>query len=443
MLNQDNTYIKFASFSRLVNWSVQYLSETQISFNHAYTLVRIGDFLRRNKTSIKIENDKTYKRVTIKVRNGGVIQRDTEIGKNIGTKRQFAVSKGQFILSKIDARNGAMGIIPADLNGAIVTPDFLPYDINTDIINPQYLVLISTTKEFSLFCQNSSSGTTNRQRIEEAKFLNIEIPLPSLEEQNTLVKSYNDRINKATKEEIKAKDLEAQVEHYLLNTLGVNITEIKNKAGLSFVEFKNIIRWDVYNLKNENTSEFYDIVPLKEIIINKPKYGAPFKSSRKITDTRYIRITDINENGSLNEDVVSAEKFDKQYLLKHNDFLFARSGNTVGKTFLYNQNLGKAIYAGYLIKFELDTTKIHPLYLLFYTKSLIYKNWIASNMRVSAQPNINSQQYLDSTIILPPIEIQNKIVAHAKKLNEQIKTLKAQAEINRTMALTEFAQHIF
>ena len=144
-------------------------------------MVRIDDFLQRNKTAIAVKKDVTYKRVTIKVRNGGVVQRDTELGGNIGTKKQYVVSSGQFILSKIDARNGAMGIIPDELEGAIVTQDFLPYDLDLQKINPQYLVLVSTTKEFVAFCQTCSSGTTNRQRIEEAKFLDIKIPLPSLD----------------------------------------------------------------------------------------------------------------------------------------------------------------------------------------------------------------------------------------------------------------------
>lgn len=123
-------YISSIPFSGLTNWSVQYLNENQISFNTAYPMVRIGDFLKRNKTQITVKDDVVYKRVTIKIRNGGVIQRDEEVGKNIGTKKQYVVSEGQFILSKIDARNGAMGIIPRELDGAIVTQDFLPYDID-------------------------------------------------------------------------------------------------------------------------------------------------------------------------------------------------------------------------------------------------------------------------------------------------------------------------
>lgn len=158
---------------------------------------------------------------------------------------------------------------------------------------------------------------------------------------------------------------------------------------------------------------------------------------------RYIRITDINDDGSLNDENVSANGYSIKYLLKENDFLIARSGNTVGKTFLYKKEFGKSIYAGYLIKFELDVEKVLPEYLLYFTKSSVYKSWINSNMRVSAQPNINSQQYLDSPIVLPPIAIQRIIVDYIKKQKKKITQLKEHAKSLREEALQEFEKAIF
>ena len=168
MLNSTK-YISTVPFSGLFNWSVQYLNDSKITFSKAYPMMRIWEFLKRNKTAVTIQDGVKYKRVTIKVRNGGVVPRDEVMGENIGTKKQFLVSEGQFILSKIDARNGAMGIIPAELNGAVVTQDFLPYDIDKTKVNPQYFVLVCTTKQFIDFCQSCSSGTTNRQRVDEAQ----------------------------------------------------------------------------------------------------------------------------------------------------------------------------------------------------------------------------------------------------------------------------------
>ena len=436
----------FVKFSQLYNWSVQYLNDSKIRFTTKYPLVQIKEFLTRNKTAITVQDEITYQRVTIRVRNGGVIPRDEVKGTEIGTKKQFRVSADQFILSKIDARNGAMGIIPENLDGAIVTQDFLAYDIDTTKINPQYLVLVSTTKQFLDFCQSCSSGTTNRQRVNEDKFLNIQIPLPPLAEQNKLVEEYHKRIDLIKCNNDKISSIRFGIDKYLLKNLGCDSADKSDRTNnkiLTFFSFCDISRWDVFNLQYQIQSHLYKTIPLKALITCKPKYGASYKTINKHSDIRYIRITDINEDGTLNNDFVSADGYNSQYLLQENDFLIARSGNTVGKTFLYQNKYGKAIYAGYLIKFVIDTKLIDPLYLLYYTKSSIYKKWILANMRVSAQPNINSEQYLESPIIVPPIDKQRDIVKHISTMLQRIETLSSTTLKYENDAINNFETQIF
>lgn len=448
MLKSKSTYkyLDFVKFSQLYNWSVQYLNDSKIRFTTKYPLIQIKEFLTRNKTAITVQDEITYQRVTIRVRNGGVIPRDEVKGTEIGTKKQFRVSASQFILSKIDARNGAMGIIPENLDGAIVTQDFLAYDIDTTKINPQYLVLVSTTKQFLDFCQSCSSGTTNRQRVNEDKFLNIQIPLPPLAEQNKLVEEYHKRIDLIKCSNDKISSIRFGIDKYLLKNLGCDSADKSDRTNnkiLTFFSFCDISRWDVFNLQYQIQSHLYKTIPLKGLITCKPKYGASYKTVNKHSDIRYIRITDINEDGTLNNDFVSADGYNSQYLLQENDFLIARSGNTVGKTFLYQNKYGKAIYAGYLIKFVIDTKLIDPLYLLYYTKSSIYKKWILANMRVSAQPNINSEQYLESPIIVPPIDKQRDIVEHISTMLQRIETLSSTTLKYENDAINNFETQIF
>jgi len=191
---KENSVLSFIPFNKVHNWSVQNLSKNDFNYNENYNLEKIGNLLRRDKTQVIIKDEIQYTRVTIRTKNNGVCIRNTEIGKNIGTKKQFIIKEGQFLLSKIDARNGAFGIATKELDGAIITADFFAYDINEEKINPYFLSLITTTKQFLQFSQNSSTGTTNRQRLNESLFLNIEIPLPSLEEQKDLVKDLENNL---------------------------------------------------------------------------------------------------------------------------------------------------------------------------------------------------------------------------------------------------------
>ena len=109
---------------------------------------RIGDILTRNKTPMQVEDGTSYKQVTIRTNYKGVVLRGSQDGATILTKNQFVVSAGQFILSRIDARNGAFGIIPEELEGAIVTNDFLAFDINEDEVERESSSTSSSSRPF-------------------------------------------------------------------------------------------------------------------------------------------------------------------------------------------------------------------------------------------------------------------------------------------------------
>ena len=448
MSNIAYKYISTISFSNLYNWSFQYAQKCENLFTNKYKCVPIGSFLVRIKDSVDIEDNQNYKRVSIKLYNGGITLRDIKLGVNIGTKKQFRIKKGHFLLSKIDARNGAIGIVPESCNNAIITGNFWDFEIDTNKADPQFLSLLMTTDYFVNLFDKASNGTTNRHYLQENLFLKTEIPLPSIDIQKDFVKRYNEKIKLAEEQEKELYQLEQDANNYIALKLGIicknNVIESNKYNYLTFYNLVDLSRWDLYkNNCNSIISEKYKFSKLSDVVTEKPLYGAGEKGIKKRSDIRYIRITDINEDGTLNDDFVSAEKVDPKYLLEENDFLIARSGNTVGKTFLYKKEFGKCIYAGYLIKFKLNTKKIIPEYLLYYTKSNIYKQWIASNQRANAQPNINSNEFLNSLIIIPPIEEQNYIVNHLQKIKEKIISLKQQAEKNRISAQKEFEKELF
>lgn len=439
-------YIHFAHYKDIPNWSVQYVVEEKLGFTKKYPMAKIGSFLSRSKKLVTLQDNIVYKRVSVSTIGKGIAVRDTKLGKDIGTKKQYLVKKGQFLLSKIDARNGAFGVVPEEADGAIITGNFWAFDVDYNLLNPQYLVLVTQTKQFVGFAEKCSNGTTNRHYLQEDAFLQQSIPLPSLEEQERILADYNSSICKAEDKEKTIEENKYKIDKFILETLGVKTVsheeEKKNTSLLSFVKLSSIERWDCYN---ERKLFIYgtEATPMFKLITEKPMYGAPYSSKPFDNSVRYIRITDINEDGTLNEDKVSADMYNNTYLLKENDFLIARSGNTVGKTYLYKKSDGPAIFAGYLIKFVIDEEKIDPKYLLLYTKSSIYKDWIKNNMRISAQPNINSQQYLQSPIIVPSKKVQREIVNKVQTLaNVNIRGKNEACELRRK-ALENFEQTIF
>lgn len=164
---------------------------------------------------------------------------------------------------------------------------------------------------------------------------------------------------------------------------------------------------------------------LGECCIDKPSYGANAPSVEYQKDLpRYLRITDIDDYGNLIEsDPKSIElKAAEGNYLERGDIVFARSGATVGKTYLH-RNTETLAYAGYLIRFRPNQNVILPEYLFLFTQSDHYKTWIKNNLRAGAQPNINAQEYSSLRLPLPPLPEQRKIAAILRTWDEGIEKL--------------------
>jgi len=148
--------------------------------------------LLRLKTPVEIQNTKFYKRLTIRINHQGVSVRDTEIGAKIGTKNQFRVRAGDFILSKIDARQGAFGIVPPEADDGIITGNFWTYRVDNQLVDTEWFLQFTNSKAFLDLCKRSSTGNTHRKYLNETVFLNHELVIPSLEEQRKAVVSIRD-----------------------------------------------------------------------------------------------------------------------------------------------------------------------------------------------------------------------------------------------------------
>lgn len=158
--------------------------------------VKISNLLKRYKNPVDIQDSMTYKRVTIRGKHQGIRVRDEEIGKKIGTKKQFTIKAGQFILSKIDARYGAFGTVSEELDGAIITGNFWAYDVNKTIIDVDFFNQFTNSSSFYDLCERSSSGITHRKYLDEKKFLSFELSIPNIDTQREIVRQNTELRNR-------------------------------------------------------------------------------------------------------------------------------------------------------------------------------------------------------------------------------------------------------
>ena len=163
---------------------------------------------------------------------------------------------------------------------------------------------------------------------------------------------------------------------------------------------------------------------LSSLSISKLSYGSGASAVEYDGMLRYIRITDIMEDGKLDKNAMSPNVFDDKYLLNDGDILFARSGATVGKTYHYKETDGVAIYAGYLIRFIPNKKIVIPEYIYYYTRSPYYQAFVRKNAQAVAQPNINAKQYGDLRVCVPPLTLQQEFASKIEAIEKQKELIK-------------------
>lgn len=181
--------------------------------------------------------------------------------------------------------------------------------------------------------------------------------------------------------------------------------------------------------------EGWEWVRLGEII-DSSKYGYTARANDDRTGVPYLRITDINEDGSINikkrKYVQVNDEIREKYRLRDNDIVIARSGS-VGISYLYNEKDGEMIYASYLIRFRINPNIALPKFIFYHFHSPFYWRFVENTKRKAAQVNINATELKNLEIPLPPLPIQKQIVEkldtlmasieNAKKLHEQSEDL--------------------
>lgn len=151
--------------------------------------VRLGEVLRHRKEFITIDDTQTYKRPRVQLHAQGIVLRDEVPGALIKTKTQQVCRAGEFLVAEIDAKHGGFGLVPPELEGAIVSSHYFLFEIDQTKLDPAYLGWFSKTPAFR--DQVEAQGTTNYAAIRPSHVLGYDMPLPPLAEQARIVERIN------------------------------------------------------------------------------------------------------------------------------------------------------------------------------------------------------------------------------------------------------------
>ncbi|MCT1955283.1 restriction endonuclease subunit S [Dermabacter hominis] len=276
-------------------------------------------------------------------------------------------------------------------NQAIVSPAYGVWNLtSSDLVDSRYLIkFLRSPKALTYYKAKLQGSTARRRSLPASVFLELPVFLPPLSEQRRIAAI----LDKADAIRTKRRQILAQ-----LGELKVSLFD------------------SMFSGKG------YATAPLNDVCLRRGEYGSTVASTEISDDLpRYVRITDIQEDGNLSSEVrgpAGASSEWNRYLLNDGDILFARSGATVGKTFLYRNSDGPCVFAGYLIRFVPNTKLVDPAFLYSFTRTSRYKAWVAARQNVVAQPNINAKQYGSELMVpLPPIEYQKEFTRRVRAID--------------------------
>lgn len=316
-------------------------------------------------------------------------------------------------------------------------------------MNGEYLQLVFRSSPFQKFIHTKISGSS-RARVQVEEFLKSRIPLFTLEEQKRWVQNYKTQLVLTKQQEQQAKQLEQEIESYLLNVLGIRkFTErTENQKGLQFVNYKHLVYWNGAHHLVQYSDKFCftSICRVAQSVLRgkSPKYDNDGKS--KILNQKCNRWNSLELEHSKKVNDKWALSVDKKFLTREGDILINSLGEgTIGRsTFITQQNEG-LLYDSCMILLRLDQKRVNPKFFSYLLNSQYGQNQVEDlkSARSTNQTSLCVKNLKKMMFPLPPKVIQNKIANHISRLRMQIQEFKKQAKHNREKVIIELEKEIW
>ena len=340
-----------------------------------YPKVKLGTIISLEKEFLNVDEESLYRRVTCKLRGQGILPRDKVLGKDLKTKRQQIIHPNQLLVAEMDAKYGGYGIVPDECENSIVSSHYYLYNINQVELLPSFLGVILQSEEILTQVKTFVKGTTNYSAIRGNDFLEIVIPLPTIDEQTTIV---------------------AQIEKQKAIIEGAEKITENWQADFSFTQFNND------NWKEKSVGDVCSF-----------EYGKTLKEIDRI-DGEYPVVGAGNIIGYHND-----------YYLEGPVISTGRRGATAGSIQWIEKNcfvIDTAFYIEVLNKKEVNKR------FLFYVLRNLNLQKLQSG---GAMPGINRNDAYKEKFLLPDIGTQEKIVVELDsqmQILEGLRKMKSEAE---------------
>jgi len=319
------------------------------------------------------------------------------------------IVKQDIILSSVRPNLQAVAYIDIDNEDLVCSTGFNVVHIErVSSVDTKYMYYLLLSHDVMHFFISVAKGV-GYPAVDEKDFINLKISLPHFSEQK-IISAFLDKTTSIIKKAISVKeeqlnkldDLKKSI-IYKAVTKGLDNSVKMQSSGIDWIG---------------EIPEGWNVLSLKRVLSSPLKYGANEPAELEDDELpRYIRITDFGRDGKLRDDTFKSLTFEQaeNYMLKEGDILFARSGATVGKTFMFKNYKGKACFAGYLIKADTQRYKLDPDFLYYYTMSPSYESWKNLIFTQATIQNIGADKYAYLQVTVPSLSEQKKIVTYLEE----------------------------
>ena len=446
MHSEQYKYLHFISLQKLSQWYVEYyMNDNRI--HSKYALVPLRDLIAPKKEIIKKEDyDGTLPIVEkIVFKTGKVVFREVKTtGMNL-----CALQQNDLLISNINFHQGATAL--NTFGNIVASTHYQPYIINLELVRPEFLTMVLRTPFFlSVVSSKKAQGIKNESGY--GFISSFSLPLPQLAEQDRLVSDYNDKVKIANDLEFKAFQIEDGIGDYLKNTLGVTTKQGKvNRKStyqyLKFINFIDVCEWGMDIITKKQNQEIFKY-PVRKIR-SLCQLGSGGTPSRSCPQYYKGSIPWVKTGEVLNEEIFETEEHITEDAIVNSSAKLYPKGSLIIAMYGQGDTRGRTAKLGIdattnqacAVLHDIDNSIVSTDYLWYYLQGR-YDD-LRSLASGNNQPNLNAGKINNYDVVVPPMDIQNEMVAHIKEQKALAKQLKQKAKVMREIALKEFEHVLF
>lgn len=365
-----------------------------------WPIVPLAKVIEHRKSFITIDDTSIYKRCRVQLHVKGIVLRDSIEGALIKTKSQQVCRTDEFLVAEIDAKVGGFGMVPPDLDGAIVSSHYFLYTIDRTMLLPEFLGFYVRTPCFR--DQVKAQGSTNYAAIRPSQVLDYVIPLPPVKEQRRIVTKIEHLVTKISEAHGLHRQSRKVIEVLMPGVVHHVMTEdVQGGQWRAFGEFEPHVtsgprNWSRYY--SDAGLRFYraqDIGANFEVVADKKQFLTPPDGSQGRTA-----------------------------MLKHGDLMIIITGATVGRAALFHRTLEPGFVSQHVAICRLPQSQIDPRYALWHLRGRIGQEQLLGQRYGQGKPGLNLTNIRSLQLPLRPLEEQRRIVSYLDGLLANVDSLK-------------------